>query len=65
MREGGSVPVCASFESILGLSTILLGFAPPDGRFHAPNEWMSMSNYETGIRAIARFWDEVAGLETI
>ena len=65
MREGGSVPVCASFESILGISTVLLGFAPPDGRFHAPNEWMSMANYETGIRAIARYWDEIASQETI
>jgi acetylornithine deacetylase/succinyl-diaminopimelate desuccinylase-like protein len=65
MREGGSVPVCASFESILGISTVLLGFAPPDGRFHAPNEWMSMANYETGIRAIARYWDEVSKLDTI
>jgi len=64
VREGGSVPVCASFESILGLSTILLGFAPPNGRFHAPNEWMSMANYETGIRTIARYWDEVARLES-
>jgi hypothetical protein len=54
------VPVCASFESILGLSTVLLGFAPADGRFHAPNEWMWMSNYETGIRTIARYWDEVS-----
>ena len=63
MREGGSVPVCASFEEILGLSTVLLGFAPPDGRFHAPNEWMSMTNYEAGIRTIARYWDEVAGLD--
>ncbi len=62
IREGGSVPVCASFESILGLSTVLLGFAPPDGQFHAPNEWMSMANYETGIRTIARYWDEVAGV---
>jgi acetylornithine deacetylase/succinyl-diaminopimelate desuccinylase-like protein len=61
-REGGSVPVCASFESILGLQTVLLGFAPPDGQFHAPNEWMSMANYETGIRAIARYWEEVASL---
>ncbi len=60
MREGGSVPVCASFESILGISTLLLGFVPPDGHFHAPNEWMWMANYETGIRAIARFWDEVS-----
>jgi acetylornithine deacetylase/succinyl-diaminopimelate desuccinylase-like protein len=61
-REGGSVPVCASFESILGLRTVLLGFAPRDGQFHAPNEWMSMANYETGIRAIARYWDELAVL---
>ena len=63
IMEGGSVPVCASFESILGLRTVLLGFAPPDGQFHSPNEWMSMANYETGIRAIARYWGEVAGLE--
>jgi acetylornithine deacetylase/succinyl-diaminopimelate desuccinylase-like protein len=65
IREGGSVPVCASFESILGLSTVLFGFTPPDGQFHAPNEWMWMSNYETGIRAIARYWDEVSRLGKI
>jgi len=65
IREGGSVPVCASFESILGLTTVLLGFAPADGQFHAPNEWMWMSNFETGIRTIARYWDEVAELENV
>ena len=63
IREGGSVPVCASFDSILGLSTVLLGFAPADGQFLAPNEWMWMSNFETGIRTIARYWDEVGGLK--
>ncbi|MGD0019837.1 MAG: dipeptidase [Candidatus Limnocylindrales bacterium] len=63
IREGGSIPVCASFESILGLDTVLLGFAPADGQFHAPNEWMWMSNFETGIRTIARYWDEVARLK--
>ena len=56
------MPVCASFESILGLPTVLLGFAPPDGQFHAPNEWLSMANYETGILTIARYWGEVAGI---
>jgi acetylornithine deacetylase/succinyl-diaminopimelate desuccinylase-like protein len=63
IREGGSVPVCASFERILGLPVVLLGFAPADGNFHAPNEWMWMSNFETGIRTIARFYDEAASLE--
>ena len=65
IREGGSVPVCASFESILGISTVLLGFAPADGRFHAPNEWMWMSNFETGIRTIAAYWDELAKLDHV
>jgi acetylornithine deacetylase/succinyl-diaminopimelate desuccinylase-like protein len=62
VRDGGSVPVCASLESILRLQTVMLGFAPADGQFHAPNEWMWMSNFETGIRTIARFWDEVSKL---
>jgi acetylornithine deacetylase/succinyl-diaminopimelate desuccinylase-like protein len=62
IREGGSIPVCASFEQILGLPVVLLGFDPPDQRAHAPNEWMDLENYETGIRTIARMWDEVAAL---
>ena len=62
IREGGSIPVCASFESILGLPVVLLGFDPPDQRAHAPNEWMDLRNYETGIRTIARMWDEVAAI---
>jgi acetylornithine deacetylase/succinyl-diaminopimelate desuccinylase-like protein len=64
IREGGSVPVTASIESILGQQVVMLGFAPADGQFHAPNEWMWMSNFETGIRTIARFWDEVSTLPT-
>jgi acetylornithine deacetylase/succinyl-diaminopimelate desuccinylase-like protein len=62
IREGGSIPVCASFSSILGLPVVLLGFAPPDGNAHAPNEWMDLGNYETSIRTIARTWDELADL---
>ena len=30
IREGGSIPVCASFDSILGLPVVLLGFVQPD-----------------------------------
>ena len=63
IREGGSIPVCATFERTLGLPVVLLGFDPPDQRAHAPNEWMDLGNYETGIRTIVRMWDEVARLE--
>jgi acetylornithine deacetylase/succinyl-diaminopimelate desuccinylase-like protein len=64
IREGGSIPVCASFEDILGEPAVLIGFAPADGHAHAPNEWMDLGNYETGIRTIIRLWDEIATLPT-
>ena len=62
IREGGSIPVCASFTSILGLPVVLLGFVQPDSHAHAPNEWMDLGNYETSIRTIARAWDELIDL---
>jgi acetylornithine deacetylase/succinyl-diaminopimelate desuccinylase-like protein len=62
IREGGSIPVCASFENALGLPVVLLGFSPPDDHAHAPNEWMDLRNYETAIRTVARMWDEVAAV---
>ena len=62
IRDGGSVPVCASFEQVLGLTVVLLGFDPPDERAHAPNEWMDLGNYEMGIRTVARLWNEVAAI---
>jgi acetylornithine deacetylase/succinyl-diaminopimelate desuccinylase-like protein len=61
IREGGSIPVAASFAANLGLPVVLLGFAPPDGNFHAPNEWMDLDNYEGGIRTVVRFFDALAG----
>ena len=62
IREGGSIPVCASFGSILGLPVVLMGFTPPDENAHAPNEWNDLRNYETSIRAIARMFDELVDL---
>jgi acetylornithine deacetylase/succinyl-diaminopimelate desuccinylase-like protein len=62
IREGGSIPVCASFESILGLPVVMLGFTQPDEHAHAPNEWIDLNNYETGIRTFARMWDELADM---
>jgi acetylornithine deacetylase/succinyl-diaminopimelate desuccinylase-like protein len=61
-REGGSIPVSASFESILGLPVVLLGITQPDERAHAPNEWLDLNNYETGIRTFVRMFDELAAL---
>lgn len=59
-REGGSVPVAASFERILRQPVVLLGFMNPDARAHAPNENMVLANFETGLRALVRMFDELA-----
>jgi acetylornithine deacetylase/succinyl-diaminopimelate desuccinylase-like protein len=62
MRDGGSIPFAATFENTLRLPVVLLGFVPPDGNFHAPNEWMDLGNFETGIRATIELFDELAAL---
>jgi acetylornithine deacetylase/succinyl-diaminopimelate desuccinylase-like protein len=37
----------------------MVGFASPNGNFHAPNEWMPLANYRGGMDAIVRLWDEL------
>jgi acetylornithine deacetylase/succinyl-diaminopimelate desuccinylase-like protein len=59
-REGGSIPVAASFASILGLPVVLEGFTQPHEAAHAPNEWLDLGNYERSIRAIVATFDEIA-----
>jgi acetylornithine deacetylase/succinyl-diaminopimelate desuccinylase-like protein len=62
IREGGSIPVTAAFDHVLGLPVVLLGFPQPNCNAHAPNEWLDESNFEAGTRTIARFWDELAAM---
>ena len=33
-----------------------MGFASPNGNFHAPNEWMPVANLEGGMEAIVHLW---------
>jgi acetylornithine deacetylase/succinyl-diaminopimelate desuccinylase-like protein len=59
--EGGSIPVVDDFAQILGAPVLLLGFGLPGENAHAPDEWMSVENFEVGMRAVATFWDELGG----
>jgi acetylornithine deacetylase/succinyl-diaminopimelate desuccinylase-like protein len=58
--EGGSIPVVADFQRMLGAPVLLVGFGLPGENAHAPDEWMSRENFEKGMRAIAALWDELA-----
>jgi acetylornithine deacetylase/succinyl-diaminopimelate desuccinylase-like protein len=60
LREGGSIPSCATFSRLLGMPVVLLGFTQPDCQLHAPNESMRLDNLEGGIRTIVRYWQKLA-----
>jgi len=60
VREGGSIPIVASFSSVLGVPTLLMGFGLPDDRLHAPNEKFNISHFYNGIRAVVRLLDRAA-----
>jgi len=49
LRSGGSIPVVNTFQSVLRVPTILMGFGLPDDRIHAPNEKFHLPNLYKGI----------------
>lgn len=54
-RGGGSIPIVALFERILGLKTVLLGFGLDNDNIHSPNEKYDLLNYQKGIETIPYF----------
>lgn len=55
VRRGGSIPVVAKMQSILGIETILMGFGLPDDRLHSPNEKFHIPNFYRGIETSIHF----------
>jgi acetylornithine deacetylase/succinyl-diaminopimelate desuccinylase-like protein len=55
-REGGSIPIVALFEEVLGLKSILMGFGLDSDAIHSPNEHFGVFNYLKGIETIPLFY---------
>ena len=55
-RDGGSIPIVALFEEVLGLNTILFGFGLDSDAIHSPNESYGVANFLKGIETIVSFY---------
>ncbi|MEO1287125.1 MAG: dipeptidase [Chloroflexota bacterium] len=60
MRGGGSIPVVPEIQRVLDLPVVLLGFGLPDSQAHGPNESFHLDQYESGIRTVITYLQEVS-----
>ena len=60
IREGGSIPVVATFRDLLGVDTLLLGWGQSTDHLHSPNERFSLADFQRGTLASAHLWQQLA-----
>ena len=55
-RSGGSIPIISTFEEVLGIKTILMGFGLEADAIHSPNENYPLEQFFNGIETITWFY---------
>jgi acetylornithine deacetylase/succinyl-diaminopimelate desuccinylase-like protein len=60
-KDGGSIPVVATFASVLQAPVVMMGFGLPDENLHAPDEHFSLDNFDKGLLTIVSFLHKAAG----
>ena len=56
VRRGGSIPIISTFEQVLGVKTVLMGFGLEQNAIHSPNESCELELFYKGIEAVAEFY---------
>lgn len=62
-RGGGSIPIVALFEEVLGVKSVLMGFGLDSDDIHSPNEHYGVFNFFRGIETILRFYPHYASMK--
>lgn len=56
VRSGGSIPIIATFEEVLGIKSVLMGFGLGSDAIHSPNENFPLEQFYNGIRTTPLFY---------
>jgi acetylornithine deacetylase/succinyl-diaminopimelate desuccinylase-like protein len=56
VRSGGSIPIISTFEEILGIKSVLMGFGLESDAIHSPNENYPLEQFFNGIKTIPLFY---------
>jgi len=59
VRSGGSIGVIPSFEKVLNVKSILMGFGLEADAIHSPNESFAVAQFEKGIETVVAFYQEI------
>jgi acetylornithine deacetylase/succinyl-diaminopimelate desuccinylase-like protein len=63
LRSGGTIGVVNHLREALNLPVVLMGFALPDDRMHAPNEKLHLPNFHRGIATSIWFMAALARMK--